>query len=139
VVSPHRNRARAFRKVKTDAEAFFWSLVRDRRFLGLKFRRQHVVNRYILDFYCHEIRLGIELDGVGHLGKRQTAHDEERMQTLRGEGIRILRFWNNDVLTRTDSVLESLYNEIKALTPAPLPEGEGGRRPGEGERSGEAA
>ena len=65
-------RARALRREATDAERLLWSLLRDRQFLGLKFRRQHPLGGYIVDFYCHEARLGIELDGGGLLDRRRT-------------------------------------------------------------------
>ena len=65
-------RARALRREATDAERFLWSLLRNRQFLGLKFRRQHPLGGYIVDFYCHEARLGIELDGGGLLDRRRT-------------------------------------------------------------------
>src|SRR5690606_14825045 len=75
---------------------------------------------YILDFYCHEKKLAIELDGGQHA--EQQGYDQKRDQFLKDQGIRVLRFWNSDVLNQTESVLEALYS---ALTPTPLPEGEG--------------
>ncbi|SDW36973.1 DUF559 domain-containing protein [Nitrosomonas communis] len=114
--------ARELRKNQTDAEKLLWGLLRDYRFAGRKFRRQHPINRYILDFYCHELKLAIELEGGQHNEDTTQQYDEERTRLLNEQGIRLIRFWNNEVLQQTDSVLEVLWN---AFTPTPLPEGEG--------------
>jgi very-short-patch-repair endonuclease/predicted GIY-YIG superfamily endonuclease len=103
-------------------EQLLWGLLRDRRFAGKKFRRQHPVDRYILDFYCHELKLAVELDGGQHNEEVAQHYDKERTRLLNEHGIQVIRFWNNEVLRQTDSVLEALWN---ALTPTPLPEGEG--------------
>jgi len=114
--------ARELRQNQTDAEQLLWGLLRDRRFADKKFRRQHPVGRYILDFYCHELKLAIELDGGQHNEDAARQYDDERTRFLNEQGIRVIRFWNNQVLQETDSVLQALWN---ALTPTPLPEGEG--------------
>lgn len=114
--------ARELRQNQTDAEQLLWKLLRDRRFAGKKFRRQHPVDRYILDFYCQESKLAIELDGGQHSDEATKQYDEDRTRYLNEHGIRVIRFWNNQVLQETDAVLESLWS---ALTPTPLPEGEG--------------
>ncbi len=131
-------RARELRKEATDAEQLLWKLLRNRGVNDTKFRRQHPIGRYILDFYCHEIQLAIELDGSGHLEEFQAVYDEERTQNLQAEGIQVLRFWNNAVLKETETVLEEIWLTIdelrtlsrgssrKATTPdSPLPAGEG--------------
>jgi very-short-patch-repair endonuclease len=121
--------ARILRKNQTNAEQFLWGLLRDRRFAGKKFRRQHPIGRYILDFYCHELKLAIELDGGQHNEEAGQKHDENRTRFLNEQGIRVIRFWNNEVLQQTDSVLESLWREVhwtqKPSPPTPLPTGEG--------------
>lgn len=114
--------ARKLRQNQTDAEQLLWSLLRNRRFANKKFRRQHPIGRYILDFYCHELKLAVELDGGQHNESLAKQYDENRAQYLEEQSIRVVRFWNHDVLQQTDSVLEALWN---ALTPTPLPEGEG--------------
>ena len=114
--------ARKLRTEQTDAEQLLWHLLRNRRFFKVKFRRQHPVAPYVLDFYCHEERLGIELDGGQHNEPDKRRADEERTAFLKSKGIRIIRFWNNEVLQETEAVLERLYH---ALTPTPLPKGEG--------------
>ena len=107
--------AREMRTSATDAEALMWSLVRGRRLLGLKFRRQHAVGRYILDFYCDELQLAVELDGGQH--QDHANYDAERTERLEKQGIRVLRFWNNDVMTQTEVVMTDLFNKIQALQP----------------------
>jgi len=89
--------------------------LRNRRFNGFKFRRQHPVGEYVLDFYCHEARLGVELDGGQHNEASQRRKDEARSSFLAGEGITVIRFWNNDVLRETEGVMEEL---LMALSPA---------------------
>jgi very-short-patch-repair endonuclease len=101
--------ARELRKSLTDAESLLWQLLRNRRFCGFKFRRQHPAGRFILDYYCHDALLAIELDGGGHADANQQEYDAERTKELYGAGIRELRFWNNDVLKNTESVLEKIY------------------------------
>lgn len=97
-------RARALRKAPTDAETLLWSHLRNRRFRNLKFRRQVPLGRYIVEFHCHELRLVIELDG----GQHSEEVDRSRTQWLEGEGYRVVRFWNNEVLENTDGVLAKL-------------------------------
>jgi len=106
-------RARELRRNATDAEEILWRALRNRRLAGLKFRRQHPYHGYILDFYCHEHRLAIELDGGGHADPAQRAHDEHRSRVLAQEGIRVLRYWNNDVLQNLEGVLEDILAHIQ--------------------------
>ncbi|MEP9316625.1 endonuclease domain-containing protein [Pseudomonas sp. LABIM340] len=103
--------ARQLRRRQTDAESRMWACLRDRRFLGLKFRRLVPCGRYVLDFYCHELRLAVELDGGQHL---ESDHDAERDAWLVGQGIRVARFWNHDVLLRTEVVLEALRLAVES-------------------------
>ena len=128
--------ARKLRTEQTDAEQLLWHLLRNRRFFKVKFRRQHPVAPYVLDFYCHEERLGIELDGGQHNEPDKRRVDAERTAFLKSKGIRIIRFWNNEVLQETEAVLERLYHTLTPalsqgereegpLSPTPLPGGEG--------------
>lgn len=105
-----RSYAREMRHGMTDMEALLWKLLRNRRVAGAKFRRQHPVGRYILDFYCDEKKLGIELDGGQH--GDAIAYDEKRDEWLRMQGIRILRFWNNQMLAETEAVMEMIYQAL---------------------------
>ena len=104
--------ARRLRKNATEAEAFLWELLRDRRFLGAKFRRQHVFGTFVLDFYCAEAKLGIELDGGVHDRAETARRDRERTILLENEGIRVVRFRNEEVLNETERVLEEVGSLI---------------------------
>ena len=88
--------ARSFRRVSTSAEAALWKALRGRRLVGLKFRRQHPVDGFIVDFYCAERRLIVEVDGSVH--DRQRAADEERQAMLDASGYRVVRLHNDTVL-----------------------------------------
>ncbi|MBT9132345.1 MAG: hypothetical protein DDT33_00859 [Firmicutes bacterium] len=125
-----REFARQLRGSATDAESLMWRLLRGRQIADAKFRRQHPVAPYILDFYCHEFKLAVELDGGQHNEAANRQHDVRRSDFLAERGIRVLRFWNNDVLKETVAVLETIYAVIVECSggvpspPAPLPERE---------------
>ncbi len=108
--------ARELRSHQTDAEQLLWGVLRAKRFLDLKFRRQHPIGRYILDFYCDELKLAIELDGGQHA--EQQTYDQARTTFLEGQGIHVLRYWNNQVLGETDAVLQAIYQEVGRLRPS---------------------
>ncbi|WP_394833145.1 endonuclease domain-containing protein [Pendulispora rubella] len=92
--------------------------------LGAKWRRQHPIGPYVVDFYCHAARLVVELDGDSHGSHERRQHDLERDAWLRDQGLRILRFTNRDVMHRLEGVLEVLWRTTLPL-PCPPPEGEG--------------
>jgi very-short-patch-repair endonuclease len=110
------DRARTLRQALTDAERVLWFQLRDRRFQGLKFRRQMPIGAYVADFACAERRLVIELDGSQHAANVE--EDARRTAVLGEQGWRVLRFWNNDVLSNLDGVLQQL---TAALCPHPNP------------------
>ncbi len=114
--------ARALRKQQTPAETIFWELVRNRRLLGLKFRRQHQLGDYVADFYCHEHRLVIELDGGVHATKRKKDH--KRDAWMKAQGFTVLRFHNEELLDDPESVLRAIA-DVVGSTVSPLPLGEG--------------
>ncbi|MCI0630358.1 MAG: glycogen debranching enzyme N-terminal domain-containing protein [Phycisphaerales bacterium] len=109
--------ARDLRKQQTDAEQLMWGLLRDRRLLGMKFRRQHPIASYVLDFYCHEARLAVELDGGQHREEANRRKDEARTRFLEGRGIRVLRYWDHEVLQETEAVLEAIVSALAPLSP----------------------
>ena len=127
--------ARQLRRQSTDAEALLWRLLRGRQIASAKFRRQHSFSPYILDFYCHELKLAVELDGGQHNEEAGRRRDARRDAYLAEHGIRVLRFWNNDVFRETEAVLEAIYAAVVERSsgvpspPAPLPEGEGSVSP----------
>jgi very-short-patch-repair endonuclease len=94
------------RGAPTDAEIAMWRLLRDRRFSGLKFRRQVPFHNFILDFVSFEQRVVIEVHGSQHMS---SSSDAVRNAALAQEGFRVLRYWNNDVLEQPNAVLEDLY------------------------------
>ena len=96
---------RHLRKTLTDAENLLWSRLRRRQLGGFRFRKQHPIGAYVADFACVEQKLVVELDGSQHLDSR---HDAARDACLREHGFRVLRFWNNDALLRTDDVLSTI-------------------------------
>jgi len=107
------------RKRETPAEKLLWWALRNRNLADLKFRRQHPIDRYILDFYCHEWQLAIELDGLHHFSPERRAYDAVRTRYLEGAGIRIIRFTNTQVNMDLPRVLQRI------LLFSPLPRGEG--------------
>jgi very-short-patch-repair endonuclease len=115
-------RAKALRKQMTDAERVLWSYLRNRELGGWKFRRQHPVGPFIVDFICPEKNVVIEVDGGQHDENREL--DEQRSAYLNKMGYRVFRFWNNEVLQETEAVLDSIFailaNE-KQTSPSPQP------------------
>ncbi|MGH7177027.1 MAG: DUF559 domain-containing protein, partial [Tepidisphaeraceae bacterium] len=111
----------------TDAERRIWSSLRDRRLAGHKFRRQVPIAGYIVDFYCLEQNLAVELDGGQHLDPAARERDRRRTEKLNGLGIRVLRFSDIDALRDTDAVLEEVLRHLEQNPhPNPLPQaGEG--------------
>ncbi len=109
--------ARELRLNPTPAEAALWQALRGRRLGGFKFRQQAPFGEYIVDFYCPAARLVVEVDGTQH--QDQAAYDAARTQWLENKGLRVIRFRNEDVLLRLESVLDEIE---KSLTPGPSPE-----------------
>ena len=87
--------AKIMRQNATDAEHLMWQLLRAKRFMNLKFRRQHVIAHYIVDFYCHELGLVIELDGSQHSTHDAIEYDAERTKFLEALGLTVVRYWNH--------------------------------------------
>jgi very-short-patch-repair endonuclease len=104
-----RDFARQLRQKSTDAEKRLWSLLRDRKLRGFKFRRQHPVAPYVLDFYCAELSLAVELDGGGHLEPEQRLHDQARTAFLGQRGILVKRVTNHEVLVQTEALMDHLW------------------------------
>ena len=103
---------RRLRSDATDAEAVLWELLRNRRVGGFRVRRQHVIDRFVLGFYCHEAKLGIEIDGGVHDEQMQRRRDTERTEILNEFGIRMIRFTNAEVIERTESVLRETWQKL---------------------------
>lgn len=103
---------RDLRLESTPAEEVLWQKLRNRKFLKLKFKRQHSVGNYIVDFYCANPRIIIELDGSVHSEKEQKLKDNHRDSNLKGMGFIVLRFSNNEVLNDSKNVLMQIENII---------------------------
>ena len=115
------------RREATDAEQYIWYFLKNRSLHGGKFRRQHILQGYIVDFVCLEKKLVIELDGGQHA---ENQRDVLRTEKLERDGFRVIRFWNHEIFTNTHGVLESICDALKNTphppqkTRRPLPQGE---------------
>ena len=116
-----RARARRPRRDATDAERALWRGLRGKQLDGLKFRRQHVIGRFVLDFYCHECRLAVELDGGQHMEAAQRRRDDARTAFLERRGVAVLRYSNLEALLETEAVLEDLRRHAAARRRPPSP------------------
>jgi very-short-patch-repair endonuclease len=114
-VQPNHN-ARRLRRKQTEAEKQLWRALRAGRFAGFKFRRQHPIEAYTLDFYCPLSRLSVELDGFQHGLPQQRRHDRKREQWLAGQGIAELRFWNHQWRDNREGVLLEIWRALQERT-----------------------
>ncbi|MGA0609393.1 endonuclease domain-containing protein [Caldimonas sp. KR1-144] len=122
--------ARGLRQRSTDAEAMLWNRLRSRQLDGLKFRRQHPVAGFVVDFACMEAGIAVELDGGHHAEPAAVLRDDQRSQAIADEGLRVIRFWNNDVLNNIEGVLQIIAEATRHPHPSPLPQaGEGAKHP----------
>ena len=111
--------AREFRKNPTRSEKLMWNALRDRCFLNLKFRRQHVIDGYVLDFYCPELHVAVEIDGAVH--SRHINEDIQRQTALEHNGIVFYRVKSENVESNINKVLRELADFVSTLTPGPSP------------------
>ncbi len=118
---------KALRQNSTDVEKILWYFLRNRNLLNCKFRRQHLIGNYIVDFICIDIKLIIELDGGQHNLRQQ--YDNNRTNFLNQQGFKVLRYWNNELTMQLESVMNDIVNEVEKLKidrlknphPDPLP------------------
>jgi very-short-patch-repair endonuclease len=116
------NRARLLRKKATDPERILWRHLRNRKFAGYKFPRQHPLDSYVVDFYCPAAKLAIELDGRGHNYHVGQIRDRARSEFLARKGMVALRFWNHQIRLELDSVLRAIWvctQECCSSNPSP--------------------
>jgi very-short-patch-repair endonuclease len=104
--------ARKLRATQTDAELRLWSRLRRKQLDGSRFRRQHPLGNYVVDFFCAEAKLIIEADGGQHAEESAT-----RANWLEARGYRVIRFWNNDVLGNSDGVVQTILEALRADPP----------------------
>jgi very-short-patch-repair endonuclease len=117
--------ARKLRGNLTDAEHLLWQCLRGKQVDGFRFRRQHPCKRFVLDFYCPAAKLAIELDGGQHNTERGRTVDAARTAFLEQQGVRVMRFWNHEVLNNIEGVLDSIWQALHELPP-PQPSPAGG-------------
>jgi very-short-patch-repair endonuclease len=115
--------ARRLRRTQTDAEAKLWARLRARQISGVKFRRQHPIGPYIVDFCSPDHGLVVELDGGQHA--EQTSADQARTHFLEAEGYRVVRFWDHEVLNHLDAILEEIVRLLSNPHPSLSLKGEG--------------
>lgn len=108
-------RRRILRKKQTEAERLLWFRIRNGQ-LGVKFRRQYNIGYYIVDFYCHSLKLIIEVEGWVHGEKQQEEYDQRRENYLRRQGYNILFYRNDQVINELEAVLQDIVNHIKVAT-----------------------
>ncbi len=104
--------AKKLRKTQTESEIQLWEELRSRKCAGLKFRRQHPVGHFIVDFYCHEYLLAIEVDGGIHRGKDVKERDVNRQLELEKSGILVIRFTDDQVLNHLSDVLDKIAGTV---------------------------
>ncbi len=105
------------RKNMTKAEIILWSKLKGKQLNGLKFRRQHGINNYIVDFYCPELRLAIEIDGGVHCYDSRITYDKQRQKEIEALGIKVLRYTNTDVIKDLEGVLNDIIKTTTPLSP----------------------
>jgi len=110
-------KAHFLRSKMTDAEMVLWSRLKNRNIFKVRFRRQHPVDIFVLDFYCHEIKLAIEVDGRIHLKREIQEYDEGRSHDIEKFGIKMLRFTNEQILNNLNEVQTKILNTINDLSP----------------------
>jgi very-short-patch-repair endonuclease len=108
-------KARLLRHDQTDAERRLWGHLRNRELGGFKFRRQFTIAPYIVDFACPQARVVVEIDGGQHAINE--VRDDKRTRFLEGRGYRVVRYWNNEVLLKTNEVLEAILSELQRPSP----------------------
>jgi adenine-specific DNA-methyltransferase len=114
--------ARVLRKHDTWAEKLLWRWLRNRRFSNYKFRRQHPMGPHVLDFFCEEAQLNIELDGSQHGFPEQKHADVQRDAWLESRGIKVLRFWNSRLRREAQPIRDTIWWTLQQRAPHPLPD-----------------
>ena len=117
-LAKYTERQRLVRGSPTEAEKSVWRVLRRKQFCGLKFRRQHGIGLYIVDFYCDQLKLAIEIDGSVHDTLEARGYDDERTQYLESAGYRVLRFRNSEVIQDLKNILERIQAKVRVWSPS---------------------
>ena len=112
-LSSLKPRRKALRNALTPAEAYLWSALKGSQLAGRKFRRQHSIQNFVLDFFCPSEALAVELDGAAHDSEQAERRDQARDMLLQELGIRVARYENQDVLRNIDGVLAHIRAQFK--------------------------
>ena len=112
-IPPLKSRRRELRNNPTPAESSLWKCLQHRKLLGQKFRRQYSIGRYVVDFFCVECSLAVELDGALHNDVMRQEYDAERGAFLQKQGVEVLRFENREVFENIEGVLERIREAIR--------------------------
>ncbi|MEL1240162.1 endonuclease domain-containing protein [Flavobacterium flavipallidum] len=105
--------AKKLRENQTEAEEKLWLAVKDNQIAGYKFRRQHPISIYVADFYCHALQLVIEIDGKYHLDEEQQILDQKRTADIEFQGLKVIRFTNEEILLNLPDVVEKIKTYLK--------------------------
>ena len=108
-------KAKELRRTETEAEKLLWARLNKNQLLGLQFRRQHPINRFIADFYCHKIKLVVEVDGSIHEIPEHQSYDIGRSEIFNDFGITVIRFTNDQIINNIETVIKSIKNESARL------------------------
>jgi very-short-patch-repair endonuclease len=121
--SSMKQRRKMLRNNLSKAEAIMWNYLSRRKMHGYKFRRQHSIDQYVLDFYCPELKLAIEIDGDSHFISGAEEYDKVRQEHIESFGVHFLRFTNMDVCENIDGVCQTIWEEIETVHSAHNNEG----------------
>ena len=114
-IHPLKARRRELRNAPTPAEIVLWRHLQRRQLLGKKFRRQFSIGKYVVDFFCPECNLAVELDGASHYSILREDYESERTQYLEGLGVRIVRFENRLVFENIEGVLDTIRETVREM------------------------
>jgi len=116
-----KEKRRKLRQNQTQAEELVWKFLRNRQMLGYKFKRQYSVDQYVIDFYCSEIKLAVELDGASHNSPTRKEYDIKRQKKIEAYGIKFERISDDELFGNPNKAFEKIEKAIKNLTPTHLP------------------
>jgi very-short-patch-repair endonuclease len=115
-----KEKRQLLRKNMPKAEVIMWSRLKQKQLLGYKFRRQYSVGFYVIDFYCPELKLAIEIDGTSHFREGAEYYDSNRQESIEQPGIKFLRFNNKEVYKNLNGVLEVIIDTVRTIRKPPL-------------------
>ena len=112
-----KEKRRKLRQSQTHSEELLWKFLRNRQMLGYKFKRQYSVDQYVIDFYCSEVKLAVELDGASHNSPKRKEYDNKRQKKLEAFGIKFVRISDDELFGNPNKAFEKIEKTIKDLSP----------------------